>query len=362
MPFYFFPRDRQFWLYHLGASGIVMAITVLTSLLWSNQTPRDIAVSSVWIIPFTFTTLLFRKYYKARNWKILSMGKLIVLIFFVGAIAALLITIVTVAAVTPTFWQELLAKQKYGAMAPLAYFSRVILSGSLQIHITVCAWFLIYVGFSKNREIKSAEITTLQLQNTLKEAQLSSLSNQLNPHFLFNSLNNIRFMIHENSMQADSMLISLSDILRYSLESSQYEKLTLEKELDIIERYIRIVKVQHENRLQFSIDVAPELRRYLLPPMILQMLIENAIKHGIDHLRDGGKVCVEVSDTDQELKLSVKNDCAIDACSKTAGVGIGLKNIERRLQLLYGARMRFEIVRTEKEFIVLISLPKETSI
>lgn len=201
----------------------------------------------------------------------------------------------------------------------------------------------------------------MRLQNSLKEAQISSLSNQLNPHFLFNSLNNIRFMMHENARHADNMIVALSEILRYSLESSKHDKVRLSQEIAIIERYIAIVKIQMEERLHFSMEIPDSLASCQLPPMVLQMLIENAIKHGLDQLPRGGSLRVQAEQEGAQLILRVVNDQPTNR-EEQDGMGIGLHNIRQRLQLLYGDRASLSIVQDPAQFTVTIKIPKEISI
>lgn len=105
---------------------------------------------------------------------------------------------------------------------------------------------MLYVGITSRRKTKQIEVVNLRLQNSLKEAELSSLSNQLNPHFLFNVLNNIRFMIHEDAINAEKMLMSLSGVLRYSLDSSKNDLVPLIEELDISRSYIDLIQIQFE--------------------------------------------------------------------------------------------------------------------
>jgi LytS/YehU family sensor histidine kinase len=123
----------------------------------------------------------------------------------------------------------------------------------------------------------------------------NQLASQLNPYFLFNSLNNIRFMLHENASLADSNIVALSEILRYALESAQHTKVRLSRELDIVRRYVEIVRAQYEDRLRFTLHAEPAHEACLVPPMALHLLVENAVKHGLDHLRDGGLLAVSVS-------------------------------------------------------------------
>jgi LytS/YehU family sensor histidine kinase len=166
-------------------------------------------------------------------------------------------------------------------------------------------------------------------------------------------------MMHEDLKAADKMVISLSDILRYSLESSRHEKVWLSQEIEIIERYIAIVKAQFEDGLGFTMSIPSSHYAYLIPPMALQMLVENAVKHGIDNNYEGRKLTIASLETEKELTLTVTNDMPADMELKTDTIGIGLANIKQRLHILYGDAAKLTITETSTEFSVEILLPKE---
>lgn len=236
-----------------------------------------------------------------------------------------------------------------------------IVGNWIQTTIFISAWIFLYNSITSTKRMKEAELRYFRAQNNLKEATLNSLSNQLNPHFLFNALNNIRFMIHENQKNADSMVTSLSEILRYSLESSRQEKVRLEEEIMIIQRYISIVKSQLEDRLNFQLSISDALNEYLIPPMILQMLIENGIKHGLENIQQGGELSVSGTETNDSLFFQVTNDLPQGTVTKTPTTGIGLKNIRKRLELLYGNRGDLSVSKTQSKFTATLTIPKELS-
>jgi LytS/YehU family sensor histidine kinase len=307
---------------------------------------------------FTIAVLHFRKLYKTRNWNEFSTGKTIPLIIIYGIFFGFIVTISMLALTVPFVWEAMFTAEKLKAhnTSLEKTFTELILGNTFSTSIFISLWAFIYVGITTK---KQAEITHLKLQNSLKEAQLSSLSNQLNPHFLFNALNNIRFMIHENAQSADNMITSLSDILRYSLETSRQEKVWLSQEVEIINRYITLVKTQLENRLNFSLHIPDSHLAYLVPPMVLQMLVENAVKHGLDNMKDGGKLIVESKESNNKLLLSVCNDLPEHSALKSDNMGIGLKNIRQRLMLLYGDKAEIDITQNKTHFSVTLSLPKE---
>lgn len=357
----FFPRDKQFWLYHCGVLGIVLVITVVTTLLWSNTVAANIWGTTTFLPLFTLCVLYFRWIYKTTKWQSFNILKLTPIIVLYGTGTGFLAAALNFIILLPAFSDDLIFNilKNNPNLTTADIATRFIIGQGLQTQLFICLWIFIYCSFSSNRRMQEAEMRYLKSQNKLKEASLSSLSNQLNPHFLFNALNNIRFMMHENIKAADKMVISLSEILRYSLESSRHEKVWLNDEIDIIERYIAVVKAQFEDELQFSMNISSAHHHYLIPPMALQMLVENAIKHGMDNNYEGGKLTVSSDEIGNQLALTVTNDLPTDIEVKKDSMGIGLENIRQRLHLLYGESAKLTITETATEFSVEIRLPKE---
>ena len=358
----FFPRDLQFWSYH----GAGLALFILTDIVMGFilvDKPRMPVFESlsliIWAIGFTFSALTLR--IKYTQWSTLgwSTPMLVIRLIALVMLLALCMFLAMSATTVPPYWDQLMARELAvnANQTPSGYFTQMLVGNWFSGSIILSCWLFIYIGISKSREVKKSQLINLRLQNSLKEAQLSSLSNQLNPHFLFNSLNNIRFMIHENADQADDLITSLSQVLRYSLESSQHEKLPLHKELDIIHRYVEIVSIQFEKRFRFTMDIPEKLHNYLIPPMLLQ----NAVKHGVEQMEEGSTVEVNAKQDGDLFHIEVVNDAPKQARLDTIGTGLGLDNIEQRLNLLYGSNAKLSAKLEGDLFRVVISLPIETS-
>ncbi len=342
MPLRFLPRNGQFWFYH----GLTVLATVGISLaamsVYGNVGADDARSATLWVLPYTVATLAFRWLYRRLGWQEWPMSRLIPLVMLYGCVAGMMVA-------------SCMAAMKH----PVSWAAGKLVADGLQAQLFVCAWAFIYISVTSQRHIREAAMANLRLQDSLKEAQLNSLSGQLNPHFLFNSLNNLRFMIHEDAQRAAAMVLALSDILRYSLESGQQAKVQLAREMEIIHRYIDVVRAQLEDRLRFTFHVPSELHACLVPPMLLQLLVENAVKHGIENLRGGGSVQLQVVRQERQLVLQVRNDMPPAHLSENAGTGLGLANIERRLQLLYGGQAMMQAGPSGGQFEVLVRLPKE---
>ncbi len=174
-----------------------------------------------------------------------------------------------------------------------------------------------------------------------RDAQLNNLSAQLNPHFLFNSLNNIKALVIENPKSARRAIDLLSDLLRTGLHGRDVQLGRISEEISLVQDYLELEKLRFEERLQFSIDIDKGLSNVLILRFGIQALVENAVKHGIAKQKDGGLIGIEVEQEDQAIKISVRNPGAFSLDPRHAG--LGLKNLTERLQLQYKGQACFEI-------------------
>ncbi|ALM09078.1 histidine kinase [Sediminicola sp. YIK13] len=233
------------------------------------------------------------------------------------------------------------------------------LKGNLIFIINYSIYFLVWTGFyvavKGLMELNNGRETRLQLESNLKESQLNTLKGQINPHFMFNSLNNIRGLMLEDVDRARNMLTSLSETLRYSLTKSDSNAIALEDELEMVENYIEISKIQFENRLRFNTNIDNYTLNILIPPMIIQMLVENAIKHGISNLKEGGTIILSTTLITNQLSIEVANTGKLSQSKDSTQ--LGLKNIEKRLELLYGDAATFNLKEKENQVIATIKIP-----
>jgi two-component system LytT family sensor kinase len=181
------------------------------------------------------------------------------------------------------------------------------------------------------------QLAQLELKELTVRAQVRALQAQINPHFLFNTLNVLASLIHSDPQKAETVTEELADVFRYALESTRQEWVTLDDELHFLEAYLGIEKARFDDRLRFSFDVEPSLRSMKIPPMILQPLVENAVKHGISPLQDGGEVCVRAQLESERVVITVE-DTGAGRRSVVRGrtTGVGLVNVRERLDHIYG--------------------------
>ncbi len=216
-------------------------------------------------------------------------------------------------------------------------------------------WFVCYMAFNFYEEVKKTKIENLELETTLKESQLNILKGQINPHFMFNSLNNIRGLMLEDVDKARNMITSLSETLRYSFMQNTIDSIALDDELEMVTKYIDLSKIQFEDRLQFESNIDKESLSIQIPPMLIQMLVENAIKHGISNLKKGGLVKIFTKVENKKLWIKVTNSGSLKQNEKTTQVG--LQNIKKRLDLLYNKKAFFYLKEEENKVIATIQIP-----
>jgi LytS/YehU family sensor histidine kinase len=211
----------------------------------------------------------------------------------------------------------------------------------------LAAWTGAYVGVKLSRQLQYEKETALQATAMAHQAQLRMLRYQLNPHFLFNTLNAISTLVLDGrGDQANGMVGALSGFLRYSLDSDPEQKVTLEQELGAIHRYLAIEQLRFGDRLRVGIMVTPEAADALVPSLILQPLIENAVKFAVSRREEGGRIEIVAQVKGEALDIALRDDGpgSLDYLpDKGGGHGVGLTNTRERLRVLYGERQSFTI-------------------
>ncbi|MEL7478197.1 MAG: histidine kinase, partial [Pseudomonadota bacterium] len=193
------------------------------------------------------------------------------------------------------------------------------------------------------------------LKTQLKEQQLASLQNQINPHFLFNSLNTIRGMIYQDQDKAADIVTQLSELFRYNLTTDLRTHVSVEDEWQICENYLTIEQVRFGERLKVRFDCPKALLKATLPSMSLLTLVENAVKHGIAHLPNGGELQIHVSEREGKVLVQVINP--FDESRVKSGTQLGLANIQSRLELMFGQQAKLLISQERQEFKAIMEVP-----
>jgi sensor histidine kinase YesM len=217
---------------------------------------------------------------------------------------------------------------------------------------TVVAWYAV----TNFREAKESRLESAELGAMLQQAQLQALRSQLNPHFLFNTLHSIAELIHENPRHAEQMVLQLGELLRKSLETHALE-VPLGEEIDFIRSYLAIEQTRLGDRLELVWKIDPAVLGARVPSLILQPIVENAIRHGIAVSSRRGRLEITATRVQNELRLEVRDDGpGLTPESDPSRDGIGIANTRARLERLYGARASFRLT-SDRGVVASISVP-----
>jgi sensor histidine kinase YesM len=212
-------------------------------------------------------------------------------------------------------------------------------------------WSVIYflVHFVEN--YKRTEIEKFKWIAAIHETELNKLKSQLNPHFMFNAMNSIRALVVENPAKAKDAITQFSNLLRNTLQMGKQKLIPFGQELEAVKDYLAIEGVRLEERLQVEWKISPGTESMEVPPLMVQTLVENGIKHGIARLPEGGKLSVESIQHDDGLEIIIRNNGQYDA-SKIPESGYGMRNTEQRLSLLYAGKAKLEIANEDAKTVI----------
>ena len=225
----------------------------------------------------------------------------------------------------------------------------VTLSGAFYFSLFFFIWNLIYFLYHFVTKSQRQQFDTLKLESMVKELELKTIKAHINPHFIFNSLNSIRALIDENPGRARNAITELSNILRSSMQTDKMEAVPFERELNIVKDYLALENMRFEDRLKVEYEIDEDTLDQPVPPMMLQTLVENAIKHGISKQISGGTVKVVSDFKDNYHELAVQNTGKLNG--KMNGEGFGLPSTLSRLSLLYGEKAIFNIKQLTPDIV-----------
>ncbi|MCF2488563.1 sensor histidine kinase [Dyadobacter sp. CY347] len=210
------------------------------------------------------------------------------------------------------------------------------------------AWILSYTVYHYIEQTRLAGYEKIMLKMSMREAEAKVLRSQLNPHFTFNALNSIRALVYEDPKKAQLSITQLSNILRNSLLADRRKTVDLQEELRTVEDYLELEKVRYEDRLRYSIATDPQAIYWQVPPMMLQTLVENGIKHGVSKEMGGGFIDVKSEIANELLIITILNSGNL---GNTDSGGVGLKNTAERLSILYGKGATFRIFQEKQDVV-----------
>lgn len=226
-----------------------------------------------------------------------------------------------------------------------------IITNILNLAFLFFFWSLIYFLVHYVENYKKSEIENLKWQASINEMELNKIKSQLNPHFMFNSMNSIRALIDESPEKSKDAVTQLSNILRSTLLMGKSKTIPFEDELKIVLDYLDLETIRYEERLKTKITVHPDCKNFEVPPLVIQTLVENGIKHGISKLTKGGTIELVGNVTNQKLFIEIKNSGQLIEQNKNT-TGFGIKNTIQRLKLLYGNEASLQIKNLDSENVI----------
>jgi two-component system, LytTR family, sensor kinase len=344
---FFVKTTWAYWFCQFGGWG---ALWLLNIEIEENTNPiqyliRNLGKNALFYGSAILLTHLWRGLILLRGWKSLSLLALLPRIL-IGSIILTLIHIVTNDAST------ILKSYTLPLLDMAAVIGILILLGFVQF----AAWTGIYLGYQMQKQLGTLKITLLEQQVMSRSSTLQALQSQLNPHFFFNSLNTLRYMIEKDPAKAREMVTQLTQVFRTSLQQDQKLLVTLKEEWKTVAAYLAIESLRFESRLEIRIQIDPLTLDKLVPPFLIQTLIENAIKFGIAPNEEGGYIEFNAHLRESNLWLEISNQGSL-APIKTSSTGVGIMNTKERLRMLFNNEASLELVDGNNKVTVIVKIP-----
>lgn len=351
--------------------------TSFLAMIMLTPTWLALSMNLLFVVFGVLISHLYRRYVKKKDWKNLEIKQLVPRVFLAsilqglvhGVISLLLIIVgfALIAQSNPEILegmtglpkiegvdeetQKLLQEASMKSFTPTKIIVFLI-SFIISFAVYFISWSSIYFAYQYLQRTREVEIEKWKLSASVKDAELSALKAQINPHFIFNSLNNIRSLVIEDYERARDSITHLSDLLRFSIQFDQYERVSLDKELAVVKDYLNLEAIQLEERLKYDFRIDKSTKEFQVPPMIVQTLVENAIKHSINELPNGGEIIIETKLDVDFLYIYVKNTGQLKV-NRMPGHrrGIGINNSKERLRLLYGQKSSLVVENMNEKMV-----------
>ncbi len=340
-----FKRISNYWLCQLGGWGLVAFSMLFYAFTFKDKLTNDY-LGRIFIHVFAgiISTHILREYIRRAGWLLLPIEKMAARL-----VGAILTTSTLYSLIAISAFELFSLSESKGVDFYTRLFANIINSG-----IFIIPWVLIYYFYHYIEKSRRQQLDTLKLEALVKELELKTIKSHINPHFIFNALNSIRALIDENPGRARDAITELSNILRSSMQAEKLETVPFEKELNIVKDYLALEHIRFEDRLKVEYQIDEDTLDQPVPPMMLQTLVENAIKHGIGREIRGGVIKI-VSDFKGDYhELIVQNSGKLNG--QINEEGFGLSSTKNRLQLLFGEKSNFQIKQMNGNIVEAIVL------
>ncbi|WP_373395606.1 histidine kinase [Algoriphagus halophilus] len=344
-------RFSLYWILQIIGWGSFASILIFfASLSGGSLTPAQIWAFITLSAFYLLSSHLLRYIVKTYEWFKLELPQLLLQVI----LALLALSLVTTIA-------QIFINLGFGLLNPKEDFKFLIISANLFLSFLFYAlWFLCYFLFHFLDNYNNS----LKYEAKINEIRLNHLKSQLNPHFIFNALNSVRALVDEDPVKAKSAITRISNILRFSLMMDKKQVIEFADELATVKDYLALESIRFEERLEVIYNIEEDAYSYKIPPMMLQTIVENAIKHGISNLVKGGLIEIKCREgIDDDLYIQVKNSGRLitppTLKTKREG-GHGLSNTLQRLKLIYGEKGTLRIFNSGTQFVITeIKIPKQ---
>lgn len=331
-------KQRLYWSMQIGGWLLYAVVQIVSSIIASGETRSDRVIfllfdSLLCLLVTHFARVLLHP----SKWLNIGMPRLIVRVIFMSFVLGLVY---------------------YFLRMPISYLLGIydyemlfdagrILGLSLVYTVIFFLWYVLYFTYHYfDRYNKS-----LKYEASMVQIELNNLKSQLNPHFIFNALNSIRALVDENPLKSKQAINQLSNILRNSLATDKKGLTKFDDELKIVRDYLGLEHIRFEERLKTEFEIHPDSNKFWVPPLMIQTLVENGIKHGISRLTAGGIIQVKTVVENDRLKIRIRNSGRLNG-ERTSKGGLGLRNTVQRLKLIYGDEASFRIVNENDNFVL----------
>lgn len=334
-------KNKLYWSFQIIGWGFY----VLINSIVANNSVASTQLGVRLFIPllaeaifFFIATHYYRHIIKKRNWIALSMTALIPRVFALTIIIAI-----------PIYFIRIGVISMLDMYSPELFNIIRVIGNAVSNALIILIWSLFYFIYQYFERYN----LSLKHEATFRQMELENLKSQLNPHFIFNSLNSIRALVDENPEKSKLAITQLSNIMRKSLDTDQSRLINFKQELETVKDYLSLEDVRYEERLRTSLDIDKESYHFSIPPMMMQTLVENGIKHGISKLKKGGELQLKTQVVNNNLKIEIRNSGQyILKTGEDNQGGLGIKNTLKRLRLIFGKEAVFEINNESDKYVL----------
>lgn len=340
---------RDYWLCQLAGWGSLAVVAVLSSSQGSNESVLRFSLAKLaCILTGLGLSHLWHQFLRSHGW--LDRNRTFPFMKILGCLAVLgALQLGCLLLADLVFRKGVLLEEREGLPIVLMMLFFIWFGAFL-------VWTLCYAMVLSRRRALRFELEKLELEVSVKDAELRALQAQINPHFFFNSLNSIRALIYQDADAAARAVGQLAGMMRHTLQAGQANTVRLADELAAVDAYLGMEKLRFDERLQLTLDIEPGLDEVAMPPMILQTLVENAVKHGVERSMDACRITIGAKRAGADVLVSVANEGTLAEAS--ASTRLGLANASKRLALLFGPAATCTLSQQDGKVVATIVLPQ----